>query len=171
GAARAAWRRGAGAQGCRNPRKLSPRRDDGRCGRRGDAGDERHGPVSGDSYSPAAAGAARPAGAGMAPSQAAAGRGREEARQAPEFSFAGRAPPCRGRRGRAGRGAAAAALPCWHFAGLDTTSAAMIYVLIPVLLVLVGLTVFSLFRGLNAFRQEIDAKADPEGARELQLRQ
>lgn len=47
----------------------------------------------------------------------------------------------------------------------------MIYVLIPVLLVLVGLTVFSLFRGLNAFRQEIDAKADPEGARELQLRQ
>ena len=47
----------------------------------------------------------------------------------------------------------------------------MIYILIPVLLVLVGMTVFSLFRGLNAFRHEIDAKADPAGARELQLKQ
>ncbi|HEX9805723.1 MAG TPA: HIG1 domain-containing protein [Alteraurantiacibacter sp.] len=47
----------------------------------------------------------------------------------------------------------------------------MIYILIPVLLVLVGMTVFSLFRGLNAFRQEIDANTDPEGAHELQLRQ
>lgn len=47
----------------------------------------------------------------------------------------------------------------------------MIYVLIPVLLVLVGMTVFSLFRGLNAFRQEIDAKVDPDGAKELQLKQ
>lgn len=47
----------------------------------------------------------------------------------------------------------------------------MMYILIPVLLVLLGMTVFSLFRGLDAFRHEIDAKTNPEAARELQLKQ
>lgn len=50
-------------------------------------------------------------------------------------------------------------------------SGTMIYILLPVLLVLVGMTVFSLFRGLNAFRHEIDAGTDPDGALELQLKQ
>lgn len=47
----------------------------------------------------------------------------------------------------------------------------MIYILIPVLVVLMGMTVYSLFRGLNAFRQGMDAGLDPEGVRELQLQQ
>jgi hypothetical protein len=47
----------------------------------------------------------------------------------------------------------------------------MAYVLIPALIILMGLTLFSLLRGLNAFRQSLDASIDPEGARELQLRQ
>jgi hypothetical protein len=47
----------------------------------------------------------------------------------------------------------------------------MIYFLIIVLLALMGMVVVSLFRGLNSFRQEIDGNIDPEGARELQLKQ
>lgn len=47
----------------------------------------------------------------------------------------------------------------------------MIYILAPVLLILMGLTAYSLFRGLNAFRQGLDANLDPEGVRELQLKQ
>jgi len=47
----------------------------------------------------------------------------------------------------------------------------MMYVLIPALVILMGLTLFSLFKGLNAFRQSIDAGVDPQGAHELQLRQ
>ena len=47
----------------------------------------------------------------------------------------------------------------------------MMYILIPVLVVLMGLTVYSLFRGLNAFRQGLDANLDPEGVRELQMKQ
>ena len=44
-------------------------------------------------------------------------------------------------------------------------------ILIPALIILMGLTLYSLLRGLNAFRQSLDADIDPEGARELQLRQ
>jgi Tfp pilus assembly protein PilV len=47
----------------------------------------------------------------------------------------------------------------------------MIYVLIAVLVVLMGLTLYSLLRGLNAFRQTLDANVDPEGAHQLQLKQ
>jgi hypothetical protein len=47
----------------------------------------------------------------------------------------------------------------------------MSYILIPALIILMGLTLYSLLRGLNAFRQSLDADIDPEGARELQLRQ
>ncbi len=47
----------------------------------------------------------------------------------------------------------------------------MIYVLIPVLVILMGLTLFSLMRGLNAFRQTLDSNIDPEGAMELRLKQ
>lgn len=47
----------------------------------------------------------------------------------------------------------------------------MTYILIPALIILMGLTLYSLLRGLNAFRQTLDASIDPEGARELQLRQ
>ncbi len=47
----------------------------------------------------------------------------------------------------------------------------MIYVLILALVVLMGLTLFSLLKGLNAFRQTLDADVDPEGAHQLQLRQ
>ncbi len=48
----------------------------------------------------------------------------------------------------------------------------MIYVLIPVLLVLMAMVVVSLFRGLNAFRQSLDADKDREigsGPSEMQL--
>jgi len=47
----------------------------------------------------------------------------------------------------------------------------MIYVLIPALVILMGLTLYSLLRGLNAFRQTIDGDVDPEGLRQLQLKQ
>jgi hypothetical protein len=47
----------------------------------------------------------------------------------------------------------------------------MIYILIPALVILMGLTLFSLLKGLNAFRQSIDADLDPEGAMQLQLKQ
>jgi hypothetical protein len=47
----------------------------------------------------------------------------------------------------------------------------MIYVLIPALVILMGLTLFSLMRGLNAFRQTLDANLDPEGAMQLRLKQ
>jgi hypothetical protein len=45
------------------------------------------------------------------------------------------------------------------------------YILVPALIILMGLTLYSLLRGLNAFRQTLDASIDPEGARELQLKQ
>jgi len=47
----------------------------------------------------------------------------------------------------------------------------MTFILIAALLILMGLTLYSLLRGLNAFRQTLDASLDPEGARELQLMQ
>jgi len=47
----------------------------------------------------------------------------------------------------------------------------MIYILIPALIILMGLTLFSLLKGLNAFRQTLDADADPEGAYLLQMKQ
>ena len=47
----------------------------------------------------------------------------------------------------------------------------MIYILIAVLVVLMGMTLFSLLRGLNAFRQTIDGNLDPEGVTQIQLRQ
>lgn len=47
----------------------------------------------------------------------------------------------------------------------------MTYILIPALIILMGLTLYSLLRGLNAFRHSLDASLDPQGARELQLRQ
>jgi len=47
----------------------------------------------------------------------------------------------------------------------------MTYILIPALIILMGLTLYSLLRGLNAFRQSLDASIDPDGARELQLKQ
>jgi hypothetical protein len=39
----------------------------------------------------------------------------------------------------------------------------MIFVLVPVLVVLMGLTLFSLLRGLNAFRQSLDEEPVPGG--------
>ena len=47
----------------------------------------------------------------------------------------------------------------------------MIYILIPALVILMGMTLFSLLRGLNAFRQTIDGNLDPEGVTQLQLKQ
>ncbi|MBW8755571.1 MAG: HIG1 domain-containing protein [Sphingomonadales bacterium] len=47
----------------------------------------------------------------------------------------------------------------------------MIYLLIPVLVVLMGMTLYSLLRGLNAFRQSLDGNLDPEGALQLQMKQ
>jgi hypothetical protein len=47
----------------------------------------------------------------------------------------------------------------------------MMWILIPAVVVLMGMTLFSLLKGLNAFRQSIDADLDPEGAAELQLKQ
>jgi hypothetical protein len=47
----------------------------------------------------------------------------------------------------------------------------MIYILIPALIILMGMTFYSLLRGLNAFRQTIDGNLDPEGALQLQLKQ
>ncbi|HEX8056069.1 MAG TPA: hypothetical protein VF481_05370 [Novosphingobium sp.] len=47
----------------------------------------------------------------------------------------------------------------------------MIIVLILVLVGLMGMTLFSLLKGLNAFRQTIDGNLDPEGALRLQMQQ
>lgn len=47
----------------------------------------------------------------------------------------------------------------------------MIYILIPALVILMGMTLYSLLRGLNAFRQGIDDGIDQNGVSELQLRQ
>jgi hypothetical protein len=47
----------------------------------------------------------------------------------------------------------------------------MTIILIAALIILMGLTLYSLLRGLNAFRHSLDASIDPEGARELQLKQ
>jgi hypothetical protein len=47
----------------------------------------------------------------------------------------------------------------------------MIYLLVAVLVVLMGMTLYSLLRGLNAFRQSLDAGIDAEGATQLQLKQ
>jgi hypothetical protein len=47
----------------------------------------------------------------------------------------------------------------------------MAYLLIPALVILMGLTLYSLLRGLNAFRQSIDGDADPEAVKALQLKQ
>ena len=48
----------------------------------------------------------------------------------------------------------------------------MIYILVPVLVVLLAMVVISLFRGLNAFRQTLDAEKDGgsgTGPSQLQL--
>jgi len=47
----------------------------------------------------------------------------------------------------------------------------MIYILIPALIILMGLTLFSLLRGLNAFRQTMGDGLDTEGVTQLQLKQ
>lgn len=47
----------------------------------------------------------------------------------------------------------------------------MIYILIPALIILMGMTLFSLLRGLNAFRQGLDEGLDQNGVSEIQLRQ
>jgi hypothetical protein len=47
----------------------------------------------------------------------------------------------------------------------------MLYILIPVLVILMGMTLYSLLRGLNAFRQSMDQGLDAEGATQLQLKQ
>jgi hypothetical protein len=47
----------------------------------------------------------------------------------------------------------------------------MIYILIAVLVVLMGMTLVSLLRGLNAFRQSLDTGLDAEGVMQLQLKQ
>ena len=47
----------------------------------------------------------------------------------------------------------------------------MIYILIPALLILMGMTLYSLLRGLNAFRQSMDEGMDAEGVTQLQLKQ
>jgi hypothetical protein len=45
------------------------------------------------------------------------------------------------------------------------------FILIAALVILMGLTLFSLLRGLNAFRQSMDENLDSEGVSQLQLRQ
>jgi hypothetical protein len=47
----------------------------------------------------------------------------------------------------------------------------MTYILIAALIILMGMTLYSLLRGLNAFRQTLDATIDPEAAKALQLKQ
>lgn len=47
----------------------------------------------------------------------------------------------------------------------------MTFLLIAALIILMGLTLYTLLRGLNAFRQSIDANVDPEAAKALQLKQ
>ena len=46
----------------------------------------------------------------------------------------------------------------------------MIYVLVPALVILMGLTLYSLLRGLNAFRQTLDT-SDPAALQALQMKQ
>ena len=51
------------------------------------------------------------------------------------------------------------------FLSAEAYDGTMIYILVPVLIVLVGMTAFSLFRGLNAFREGLyDNKGQPEGS-------
>ena len=47
----------------------------------------------------------------------------------------------------------------------------MIYILIPALIILMGMTLFSLIRGLNAFRHTLDEDMDAHGVSQLQLKQ
>ncbi|MDR2856945.1 MAG: HIG1 domain-containing protein [Novosphingobium sp.] len=47
----------------------------------------------------------------------------------------------------------------------------MIYILIPALIILMGMTLASLLRGLNAFRQSFDGDRSAESVAELQFRQ
>jgi hypothetical protein len=47
----------------------------------------------------------------------------------------------------------------------------MIYILVPVIVVLMALTLISLLRGLNAFRQSLGEDAGGSGATEMQLMQ
>jgi len=47
----------------------------------------------------------------------------------------------------------------------------MIYILVPALVILMGMTLYSLLRGLNAFRQTMDVSNDPEAIKALQLKQ
>lgn len=47
----------------------------------------------------------------------------------------------------------------------------MIYILIPALIFLMGMTLFSLLRGLNAFRQTMDDNMDAAGVTRIQLKQ
>jgi hypothetical protein len=47
----------------------------------------------------------------------------------------------------------------------------MIFILIAAIVLLMGMTLVSLLRGLNAFRQSIDGNLDAEGVTQLQLKQ
>lgn len=47
----------------------------------------------------------------------------------------------------------------------------MIYILVAALVILMGMTLISLLRGLNAFRQTMDTNLDADGITQLQLRQ
>jgi hypothetical protein len=47
----------------------------------------------------------------------------------------------------------------------------MIYILVAALVILMGMTLISLLRGLNAFRQTMDTNLDTDGITQLQLRQ
>jgi hypothetical protein len=47
----------------------------------------------------------------------------------------------------------------------------MIFILIAAIVLLMGMTLVSLLRGLNAFRQSMDGNLDAEGVTQLQLKQ
>jgi hypothetical protein len=47
----------------------------------------------------------------------------------------------------------------------------MIFILIAAIVFLMGMTLVSLLRGLNAFRQTMDGNLDAEGVTRLQLKQ
>jgi hypothetical protein len=47
----------------------------------------------------------------------------------------------------------------------------MIFILIAAIVFLMGMTLVSLLRGLNAFRQSMDGNLDAEGVTQLQLKQ
>ena len=47
----------------------------------------------------------------------------------------------------------------------------MIYVLVPALVILMGMTLYSLLRGLNAFRQTMGTELDADAIKRLQLQQ